>query len=221
MTQQEFSDCLGAALTWMQDVQERLKAIDNTQGPRDALEARLRETEVRLCPSCSRCFNSYWTQKHSHKTLSILWNVHKKLNTLICILSRNKHFSCCFNWFCSSWFGSTEIKPELWVLAGRSQPGSRSAVGVVTRVAAPAGIWWENELQLWVMGSCSCFSHSWTPPSCPFSGNEAEVYGFVLVFCFTSAPVPEWLPAQVFIQWWWPQRKKLLWRFFITTNSLR
>ncbi|XP_017287178.1 nesprin-3 isoform X2 [Kryptolebias marmoratus] len=48
MTQQElqeFSDCLEAALAWMQAVQERLRANDNTQGPRDALEARLRETE--------------------------------------------------------------------------------------------------------------------------------------------------------------------------------
>ncbi|KAM4625844.1 nesprin-3 [Polymixia lowei] len=43
--QQEFSESLEAALSWMQAVQERLRANDNTQGPRDALEARLRETE--------------------------------------------------------------------------------------------------------------------------------------------------------------------------------
>ncbi|KAM9354470.1 LOW QUALITY PROTEIN: nesprin-3 [Pholidichthys leucotaenia] len=43
--QQEFMENLEAALTWMRAVQEKLKANDNTQGPRDALEARLRETE--------------------------------------------------------------------------------------------------------------------------------------------------------------------------------
>ncbi|XP_056151881.1 nesprin-3 isoform X2 [Lampris incognitus] len=43
--QQEFTESLEAALSWMQAVQERLRANDNTQGPRDALEARLRETE--------------------------------------------------------------------------------------------------------------------------------------------------------------------------------
>ncbi|XP_076026714.1 nesprin-3-like [Genypterus blacodes] len=43
--QQEFTESLEAALSWMQAIQERLKANDNTQGPRDALEARLRETE--------------------------------------------------------------------------------------------------------------------------------------------------------------------------------
>ncbi|XP_035529861.1 nesprin-3 [Morone saxatilis] len=43
--QQEFTESLEAALSWMRAVQERLRANDNTQGPRDALEARLRETE--------------------------------------------------------------------------------------------------------------------------------------------------------------------------------
>uniref|UniRef100_A0A3Q2DE79 Spectrin repeat containing, nuclear envelope family member 3 n=1 Tax=Cyprinodon variegatus TaxID=28743 RepID=A0A3Q2DE79_CYPVA len=43
--QQEFTACLQEALAWMQSVQEQLKGNDNTQGPRDALEARLRETE--------------------------------------------------------------------------------------------------------------------------------------------------------------------------------
>ncbi|XP_063764774.1 nesprin-3 isoform X2 [Eleginops maclovinus] len=43
--QQEFKESLEAALSWMRVVQERLKANDNTQGPRDALEGRLRETE--------------------------------------------------------------------------------------------------------------------------------------------------------------------------------
>ncbi|XP_030580831.1 nesprin-3 isoform X2 [Archocentrus centrarchus] len=43
--QQEFTDNLEAALSWMRAIQERLKANDNTQGPRDILEARLRETE--------------------------------------------------------------------------------------------------------------------------------------------------------------------------------
>ncbi|KAM6912174.1 nesprin-3 [Xenentodon cancila] len=48
MTQQErqeFMESLEAALSWMRAVQERLKTNDNTQGPRKALEARLRETE--------------------------------------------------------------------------------------------------------------------------------------------------------------------------------
>ncbi|XP_052001938.1 nesprin-3-like [Xyrauchen texanus] len=48
MTQQEqheFRESLEEALSWMQAVQERLKQNDNTQGPRSALEARLRETE--------------------------------------------------------------------------------------------------------------------------------------------------------------------------------
>ncbi|XP_061156675.1 nesprin-3 isoform X4 [Syngnathus typhle] len=48
MTEQEertFTDRLEAALSWMKAVQERLRANDNTQGPRNALEARLRETE--------------------------------------------------------------------------------------------------------------------------------------------------------------------------------
>lgn len=40
-------ESLEVALSWMRAIQERLKANDNTQGPRDALEARLRETEVR------------------------------------------------------------------------------------------------------------------------------------------------------------------------------
>ncbi|XP_037652434.1 LOW QUALITY PROTEIN: nesprin-3 [Sebastes umbrosus] len=43
--EQEFMESLEAALSWMRAIQERLKANDNTQGPRDALEIRLRETE--------------------------------------------------------------------------------------------------------------------------------------------------------------------------------
>ncbi|XP_034713549.1 nesprin-3 [Etheostoma cragini] len=43
--QQEFMESLEAALSWMRAVQERLKANDNTEGPRDALEGRLKETE--------------------------------------------------------------------------------------------------------------------------------------------------------------------------------
>ncbi|TDG98546.1 hypothetical protein EPR50_G00201470 [Perca flavescens] len=43
--QQEFMESLEAALSWMRAVQDRLKANDNTQGPRDALEGRLKETE--------------------------------------------------------------------------------------------------------------------------------------------------------------------------------
>lgn len=44
--QQEFEARLQEAFSWMQAVQEELRANDNTAGPRDALEARLKETEV-------------------------------------------------------------------------------------------------------------------------------------------------------------------------------
>ncbi|XP_019725593.1 nesprin-3 isoform X2 [Hippocampus comes] len=43
--QQTFMERLEVALSWMKDVQERLRANDDTQGPLNALEARLRETE--------------------------------------------------------------------------------------------------------------------------------------------------------------------------------
>ncbi|KAI7804686.1 nesprin-3 [Triplophysa rosa] len=43
--QHEFRESLEEALSWMQAIQEKLKQNDNTQGPRTALEARLRETE--------------------------------------------------------------------------------------------------------------------------------------------------------------------------------
>ncbi|XP_045918592.1 nesprin-3 [Micropterus dolomieu] len=43
--QQQFMESLETALSWMRAIQERLKAVDNTQGPRDALEARLKETQ--------------------------------------------------------------------------------------------------------------------------------------------------------------------------------
>ena len=49
MTQQPqegFARSLEDAQEWMKAVQERLQVNDNTQGPRAALEARLRETEV-------------------------------------------------------------------------------------------------------------------------------------------------------------------------------
>ncbi|XP_051941651.1 nesprin-3 isoform X2 [Hippocampus zosterae] len=43
--QQTFMERLEVALSWMKNVQERLRANDDTQGPLNALEARLRETE--------------------------------------------------------------------------------------------------------------------------------------------------------------------------------
>lgn len=49
MTQQPqegFGRSVGDAQEWMKAVQERLQINDNTQGPRAALEARLRETKV-------------------------------------------------------------------------------------------------------------------------------------------------------------------------------
>uniref|UniRef100_A0A5F8GS63 Nesprin-3 n=1 Tax=Monodelphis domestica TaxID=13616 RepID=A0A5F8GS63_MONDO len=51
MTQQsqdEFDSSVESAQEWMKAVQERLRVNDNTQGPRAALEARLRETE-KIC----------------------------------------------------------------------------------------------------------------------------------------------------------------------------
>lgn len=50
MTQQlqdEFDSSVENAEAWMKAIQERLSINDNTKGPRSALEARLRETEVR------------------------------------------------------------------------------------------------------------------------------------------------------------------------------
>lgn len=47
MSQREFLDGVEAARAWMEDVEKRLSAVDDTQGPRDALEARMRETQVR------------------------------------------------------------------------------------------------------------------------------------------------------------------------------
>lgn len=45
-------ESLEVALSWMRAIQDRLRANDNTQGPRDALEARLKETEVSYFTSC-------------------------------------------------------------------------------------------------------------------------------------------------------------------------
>lgn len=44
--QEGFDRSVEDARAWMKAVQERLQVNDNTQGPRAALEARLRETEV-------------------------------------------------------------------------------------------------------------------------------------------------------------------------------
>ncbi|KAM9203038.1 nesprin-3 [Dugong dugon] len=46
--QEDFDRRVEEAQAWMEDVQEQLKISDNTQGPRAALEARLRETE-KIC----------------------------------------------------------------------------------------------------------------------------------------------------------------------------
>ena len=48
--QEGFDRSVEDACRWMRAVQERLQINDNTQGPRTALEARLRETEV--CGGC-------------------------------------------------------------------------------------------------------------------------------------------------------------------------
>ncbi|XP_072424047.1 nesprin-3 isoform X3 [Chiloscyllium punctatum] len=46
--EEEFGSCLENAESWMRMIQERLEATDNVQGPKAALENRLRETEVIL-----------------------------------------------------------------------------------------------------------------------------------------------------------------------------
>ncbi|XP_069807405.1 nesprin-3 [Dendropsophus ebraccatus] len=48
LPQDEFETSLEKAEAWMKEIHERLKENDNTQGPRSALESRLRETE-RIC----------------------------------------------------------------------------------------------------------------------------------------------------------------------------
>ncbi|XP_075700409.1 nesprin-3 isoform X2 [Rhinoderma darwinii] len=45
MPHDEFETSLEKAEVWMKEIQERLKENDNTQGPRSALESRLRETQ--------------------------------------------------------------------------------------------------------------------------------------------------------------------------------
>lgn len=50
MTQQpqdEFDSSVAQAVDWMKTIQERLRINDNTKGPRSALEARLKDTEVK------------------------------------------------------------------------------------------------------------------------------------------------------------------------------
>lgn len=44
--QEDFDRSVEDAQAWMKVVQEQLQVNDNTKGPRAALEARLRETEV-------------------------------------------------------------------------------------------------------------------------------------------------------------------------------
>lgn len=44
--QEDFDRSVEDAQAWMKVVQEQLQVNDNTQGPRAALETRLRETEV-------------------------------------------------------------------------------------------------------------------------------------------------------------------------------
>lgn len=46
--QQEFKQSLESAKSWIQVVRERLQQNDNTQGPREDLQARVRATEVEL-----------------------------------------------------------------------------------------------------------------------------------------------------------------------------
>lgn len=44
--QEDFERSVEDAQAWMKVIQEQLQVNDNTKGPRAALEARLRETEV-------------------------------------------------------------------------------------------------------------------------------------------------------------------------------
>ncbi|KAM4662699.1 nesprin-3 isoform 3-T3 [Discoglossus pictus] len=48
LLQNEFETSMETAESWMKDIHEKLKENDNTQGPREALEHRLRETE-KIC----------------------------------------------------------------------------------------------------------------------------------------------------------------------------
>lgn len=64
MAQQEFLKSREEALSWIRTVQRRLKVTDNTHGPRHALEARLRETEVR--PFFQRVLVWAWHHTPSH-----------------------------------------------------------------------------------------------------------------------------------------------------------
>ncbi|XP_073465488.1 nesprin-3 isoform X2 [Aquarana catesbeiana] len=48
LPQDEFETCMEKAEAWMKEIHERLKENDNTQGPRSALESRLRETK-KIC----------------------------------------------------------------------------------------------------------------------------------------------------------------------------
>lgn len=57
---EEFKENLQLALSWMEDVQRRLKANDCTEGPRDALEARLRETKVGGDVTGRSCRGRHW-----------------------------------------------------------------------------------------------------------------------------------------------------------------
>lgn len=46
-SQNEFDSSVEKAEDWMKTIQERLRINDDTKGPRSALEARLRDTEVK------------------------------------------------------------------------------------------------------------------------------------------------------------------------------
>lgn len=63
---EEFKENLQLALSWMEEVQSQLKANDCTEGPRDCLEARLRDTKVRVREEPL----SDWIKQNENITLS-------------------------------------------------------------------------------------------------------------------------------------------------------
>uniref|UniRef100_A0A8C9EHK6 Nesprin-3 n=1 Tax=Pavo cristatus TaxID=9049 RepID=A0A8C9EHK6_PAVCR len=79
MTQQlqdEFDSSVENAEAWMKAIQERLSINDNTKGPRSALEARLRETEVNVFIFCCSDLISCITlsqRSHCRSCLRIEW----------------------------------------------------------------------------------------------------------------------------------------------------
>lgn len=72
-SQNEFDSSVEKAEDWMKTIQERLRINDNTKGPRSALEARLRDTEVKDPCSQKQYFYScdYYIKAYSEILLQL------------------------------------------------------------------------------------------------------------------------------------------------------